>query len=155
MTAMIRAAFAVLALALASGAAHAQVYKCVDANGKTVYSQSPCPSSAKSTTIDSRPAPIAPAPAAKAKDSDPRKAEQEFKKRQLEEQEAEKKAAAKSEESAQKKENCERARGSLAQYEAGGRITRFKPNGEREFLTDDEMAQEKARAQALVQQWCN
>jgi len=139
----------------AAGAAHAQVYKCVDANGKTVYSQARCPASAKSKTLDAHPAPSSPTPAAaKGGDADPRKADAEFRKRQLEEKEAEKKASEKNAEAQTKQENCQRARGALAQYEAGGRITRFKANGEREFLSDDEVAQEKGRAQSLVQEWC-
>src|SRR5690349_2149492 len=87
---------------LLSTQAHAQVYKCVDAKGKTVYSQSPCPASSKSTTIEAKPAASAPAPSASSAPSkgpvDPRKANADFKKRQLEDAEAKKKAAAADEE---------------------------------------------------------
>jgi hypothetical protein len=156
------ATFLFCGFALLFGAqAHAQVYKCVDAKGKTVYSQSPCPANTKSKTLEANPTPPAPASAAAPSSSapakgpaDPRKADAEFKKRQLEEQEAKKKAAASNEETKAKQENCGRAKGSLAQYEAGGRITRYNPKGEREFLTDEEIAREKARAQDLVQQYC-
>lgn len=138
--------------------AHAQVFKCVDAKGKTVYSQSPCPSTSKSKTIEANPAPTAAAPSSSSSAPkgpvDPRKADAEFKKRQLEEQEAKKKAAASDEEAKVKQENCGRAKGSLAQYEAGGRITRYNAKGEREFLSDEEIARERARAQDLVSQYC-
>jgi len=146
-----------IALFLFAAHANAQVYKCVDAKGKTVYSQSPCPANSKSKTLDATPAPSASAPSSSAPakgPADPRKANAEFKKRQLEEEEAKKKAAASDEEAKTKQENCGRAKGSLAQYEAGGRITRYNAKGEREFLTDEEIAREKTRAQDLVQQYC-
>ena len=153
------AAFLACGLAmLFAGQAHAQVYKCVDARGKTVYSQSPCPASSMSTTIESKPAPSAPAASSSSAPAkgptDPRKANADFKKRQLEDEEKKKKAAAADEEAKVKQENCGRAKGSLAQYEAGGRITRYNAKGEREFLSDDEIAREKARAQDLVSQYC-
>ena len=135
--------------------AHAQVYKCVDPRGKTVYSQSPCPATSKSKTLEASPPPASAAPASPAKGpSDPRKANAEAKKRQLEEQEAKKKAAASDEEAKVRQENCGRAKGALAQYEAGGRITRFNAKGEREFLSDEDIAREKARAQDLVKEYC-
>ena len=48
-----------------AGTVQAQINKCVDAAGKTVYSQSPCPRDARSTTLRST-APASPAPAARA-----------------------------------------------------------------------------------------
>jgi len=50
------------ALSLLAAGAQAQVYKCVDASGKTAYSQSPCPGSARSAPV-ARAAPPAPAAA--------------------------------------------------------------------------------------------
>ena len=138
------------AIAFGCSAAQAQVYKCVDAQGKTVYSQSACPGTAKSTTIDSRPAPVAPA----AKSSDPRKADAEFKKRQLEagkEQEKEQKA---SEEKAAKKVNCAAAQQQLQLYQSGQRLSRLNPSGERYYLDEKDIAAETAKAQQAVQQWC-
>ena len=38
-------------LSLCAASAQAQVFKCVDGSGKTVYSQSPCPKDARSTTL--------------------------------------------------------------------------------------------------------
>src|SRR3990172_3843417 len=62
-TPMIRTSFLLGAL-LAAGAAQAQVHKCVDTGGKTVYSQVPCPKASKATTLQ-RTAPAVPqAPAA-------------------------------------------------------------------------------------------
>src|SRR5450759_1975828 len=77
--------------------AHAQVNKCVDAAGKTVYSQGACPKGTKASRI-SAPPPVSAGAAAKsgdaAKGGGPKTAaelEQEFRKRQQEQAEARKK----------------------------------------------------------------
>jgi uncharacterized protein DUF4124 len=142
---------AVFALALP---AHAQVYKCV-VGGRTIYSQTPCPANSQSTTIR-RSGPTDPAPGAGKSGAPMTAAEQEqaFRKRQQEQQAAAKKQGEKAAESQQKQENCSNARSQLAQFEAGGRITRFDEKGERTYLGDDEIEQEKSRARALVDQWC-
>ena len=57
--AMIRIVLFAFAM-LAAAAAQAQVYKCLDASGKTVYRQDPCPPSMKPETM-SKPG-FAPAP---------------------------------------------------------------------------------------------
>jgi hypothetical protein len=164
MTGTLLAVALALAASLPAGRAHAQVYKCVDAAGRTVYSQTPCPASAKSTTLSrtapSTPAPDAGADAAKAgaaKDGAPRNAaeqEQAFRKRLQEQQEAQKKDAQKLADAKEKEQNCSSARSQLAQYEGGGRIARFDDKGERTYLGDDEINREKARIRALVDLWC-
>ena len=55
--------FAILAPALVQ----AQVYKCLDANGVTVYRQDPCPPSMKRETMQK--GTVTPAPAVPAADS--------------------------------------------------------------------------------------
>lgn len=144
-----RAALLAAGCLLAAGA-QAQVYKCVDAGGKTVYSQAPCPSGDKSKTLSTQTPPAA-APSGGKSAND---AEMEFRKRQLARDEADKKAAQAASEDKQKQENCNRARASVAQLQAGGRLSRYNANGEREFLGDAELQQEKTRSQALVDQWC-
>ena len=139
-----------IVLAAGCTAAHAQVYKCVDAQGKTVYSQSACPGTAKSTTIDSRPAPSAPA----AKSSDPRKADAEFKKRQLEAEKEQEKEQKASQEKEAKKVNCAAAQQQLQLYQSGQRLSRLNPSGERYYLDEKDIAQETAKAQQAVTQWC-
>ena len=165
---MIRLALFVLALLAAAGA-QAQVYKCVDANGRVIYSQNPCPSNTKSGAItrhvDAAPA----APADKAakgdaakgeagKKSGPKTAaeqEQEFRKRQQDQAKAAKEAAQKTAEAQRKEESCNNARSRLAQYEAGGRVVRFNAQGERYYLEDAQIEQEKAKARADVAQSCS
>ncbi len=148
-------AAAVVAACLAPFA-QAQVYKCID-GGRTVYSQIPCPANAKSTTI-SRTAPSGPAPgtdeSGKAAPGTAAEQEQAFRKRLQAGQEAQKKETAKLEAEKEKQENCNTARSQLAQYEIGGRISRTSPRGERYFLDDQQIDQEKARARSLVDQWC-
>ncbi len=166
---MIRIAlFAFTLLSVAS--AQAQVYKCVDAGGKIVYLQDPCPANMKPGTMSRKPTPApaaAPADSAAkggaakgdaAKKSGPKNAaeqEQEFRKRQQDRDKAAKESTLKSAETQRKEENCRIAQQNLAQYEIGGRITRASPQGERYYLDDAQAEQEKAKARADVAQACN
>jgi Skp family chaperone for outer membrane proteins len=165
---MIRIALFAVAFLAAAGA-QAQVYKCVDAAGKVVYSQDPCPANMKSDTM-SRNRPSAPAAppadssadkAAKgdaAKSAAPKTAaeqEQAFRKRQQDQAKAAKESQQKSAETQRKEENCRGARERLAQYEIGGRLSRINAQGERYYLDDAQVEQDKARARADVALACN
>ena len=164
---MIRTAVFVFAsLSLAS--ANAQVYKCIDAAGKVVYSQNPCPANTKSGTVTRRVDRPSAAPAegsadraAKgdaAKKTGPKttvEQEQDFRKRQQDQAKATRESSAKSAEAQRKAENCRTSRERLAQYEIGGRMTRINPQGERYYLEDAQIEQEKARARSDVAQACN
>ncbi len=138
------------AATLGAASAHAQVYKCVDSAGNAVYSERPCPTGTQSSTI-SKGVPGAPV-ASPSKSA----AEQElgFRRRQKEQEESQKKTAQSEEQAKLKEENCRRAREQSAQFAAGSRIARVDEKGERYFLDDDQIAQEKGRAQSLVDQWC-
>ena len=140
--------------------AWAQVYKCVDGAGKTVYSQSPCTGGAKSEAIRQA-VPRAPTNAttsdAAAKSTGPKtpaEQELEFKKRRLEQAEAAKKSQDKANEDQSKIENCKAARAALVSLDAGGRQARTNENGERYFLDDSQLAQEKERARKAADSWC-
>ena len=160
---MIRAAlFAVAFLAVSS--AQGQVHKCVDAAGKVIYTQDPCPANTKPGSISRS---VIPAPAAApagsaakgeaAKSSAPKTAaeqEQAFRKRQQDQAKAAKESDQKSAEVQRKEENCRHARERLAQYDIGGRMTRINPQGERYYLEDAQIEQEKARARTDVAQSC-
>jgi len=141
---MVRIAlFAVAFLVVSS--AQAQVYKCVDSSGKTIYSQDPCPANTKSGTISrSGPsAPAAPSPDSTAdkaaagdaaKTAAPKTAaeqEQAFRKRQQDQAKAAKESGQKDAEAQRKAEACRNARDRLAQYEIGGRLSRINAQGER------------------------
>jgi hypothetical protein len=170
---MIRFALSAIAF-LAVSSAHAQVYKCVDANGKVIYSQNPCPANTKPGTMSrnvlSVPAPAAPSAdstdssAGKAAKSDAAKSaapktaaeqEQAFRKRQQDQAKAAKDAGQKAAEAQQKAESCRNARERLAQYEIGGRLSRINAQGERYYIDDAQVEQEKARARADVALYCN
>jgi hypothetical protein len=170
---MVRIAlFAVAFLVVSS--AQAQVYKCVDSSGKTIYSQDPCPANTKSGTMSrSGPsAPAAPSPdstadkAAKgdaAKSAAPKTAapmtaaeqEQAFRKRQQDQAKAAKESGQKDADAQRKAEACRNARDRLAQYEIGGRLSRINAQGERYYLEDAQVEQEKAQARADIARVCN
>jgi len=167
---MIRiAVFVFASLSLAS--ANAQVHKCIDASGKIIYSQDPCPANTKSGTVTRRvdrpsAAPAA-APAAGSADKAAKgdaartgpkttaEQEQDFRKRQQDQAKAAKESGEQTAEAQRKEENCRAARQRLAQYEIGGRLTRVNPQGERYYLEDAQIEQEKARARSDVAQACN
>jgi hypothetical protein len=164
----------VSAAALAAGSAHAQVYKCVDEKGKTVYSQTPCPSGANATQLEGKPptgarrspyggeTPAASADPAKPAAKDDAKApakppptpEEAFQKRQQERADEDRKAAEKVAADARKQEDCRRAKEQVAQFDIGGRIARLDDKGERYFLDDNQVAAERARAQQIVNDTC-
>jgi hypothetical protein len=163
---MIRTALFAIAF-LASAGAQAQVHKCVDAGGKIVYSQDPCPASMKSGTM-SRNVLSAPAAspadspadkaAAAAKSTSPKTAaehEMEFRKRQQEQAKAAKDSGQKAAEAQRKADACRNARERVAQYDIGGRLSRINAQGERYYMDDAQVEQEKARARADVALYCN
>jgi hypothetical protein len=163
---MIRTALFAIAF-LASAGAQAQIHKCVDAGGKIVYSQDPCPANMKSGTMSRN---VLSAPAASPADSPADKAagaakstapktaaeqEMEFRKRQQDQAKASKQSQQKSAEAQAKEQNCRNARERLAQYEIGGRLSRINAQGERYYMDDAQIEQEKARARADIAQACN
>jgi len=148
-----RTAFLVVA-ALLTAPASAQVYKCVDGSGKTVYAQVPCPTGQAAKVISSTPAPAAEPTDAKPGAKPPANPEQEFRKRQAERAEADKKAAEEEAKTKQRQEACTRAREAVAQFDMGGRFAGVDAKGERYFYDDNRIAQEKARAQQLVSENC-
>ena len=160
---MIRIALFAVAFLVASSA-QAQVRKCVDAEGKIIYTQDPCPANTKpgsiSRSVIQTPAAAPADSAAKgeaAKSAAPKTAaeqEQAFRKRQQDQAKAAKESEQKSAEAQRKEENCRNARERLTQYEIGGRQTRINEKGERYFLEDAQIEQEKARARTDVAQSC-
>jgi len=166
---MIRIALLAVAYLVASSA-QAQVRKCVDAEGKIIYTQDPCPANTKPGSISRS---VIQAPAAAPADSAakgdagksdaPKSAapktaaeqEQAFRKRQQDQAKAAKESEQKSAEAQRKAENCRNARERLTQYEIGGRQSRINAQGERYYLDDSQIDQEKARARADVALSCN
>ncbi len=155
-------ALALLGSAWLVAASAAPMYKWTDADGKIHYSDQPPPASVKEgVTVkpgkQSAPVPKAAAgekavPTAKAKTYVEEEAE--FRKRKVEEAEREAAEKKKAEDAAQQKQNCERARAQLANLQAGGRLTRINAQGEREFLSDAEIAQAAETAKKSADSWC-
>ena len=157
------------ALSVFAAGAQAQVYKCIDASGKTTYLQSPCPSGAKSTaisqTVPPAPPPVEPAAGAggaekagkAAKASGPKTAaelEQDFRKRKQEQEKAREKEEQKLAETKAREENCRNSRLHVINLESGARQVRVDEKGNRNVLDEGQVEQEKANARKLVEQWC-
>ncbi len=161
---MIRTALFAVSLLVVSSA-QGQVHKCLDTAGKVIYTQDPCPANTKpgaiSRSVIQTPAAAPAESAAKgdaAKGAAPKTAaeqEQAFRKRQQDQAKAAKESEQKSAEAQRKLDNCRNARERLTQYEIGGRQTRIDEKGERYYLEDAQIEQEKARARADVAQSCN
>ncbi len=145
--------------------AAAQTYKWTDPDGKIHYSDQPPPSTVKDESVIKRaknapPPPAAAATGEKGKNAAPKAAtpteqEAEFRKRQVANAEKEAAEKKKADEAAEKKTNCDAAKGQLANLQAGGRITRNNAKGEREFMSDQEVAQEIERGKKAAASWCN
>jgi len=157
------------ALSVFAAGAQAQVYKCVDASGRTTYLQSPCPSGAKSTaisqTVPPAPPPVEPAAGAggaekagkAAKASGPKTAaelEQDFRKRKQEQEKAREKEEQKLAETKAREENCRNSRLHVINLESGARQVRVDEKGNRNVLDEGQVEQEKANARKRVEQWC-
>ena len=156
---------ALIGLVLMSATAQAQVNKCVDASGKTVYLQGPCPKGAKSSAVAvEKSAPVAAAKdggaaedGGAAKSTGPKttaELEQDFRKRQQEQADAQKKEAEKLAAAKASQENCDAARRQVASYNLGGRQSSIDDKGERVFLDDSQVAQARARAEKAVSDFC-
>jgi hypothetical protein len=147
----------VLALGFA-GVASAQLYKWIDKNGHIQYGDTPPTDAQKVTRLKAPPPGSAPAPAAPAtpdaKKEKPLTPEQAFQKRQQERAEAEQKAEKERAEADQKRANCDLAQANLRQFQTGQRIASVNAAGERVYLDDDQRAQQQARAEQAVAQWC-
>jgi len=131
----------VLAMGLATTAT-AQLYKYVDKDGKTVYSDQP-PAGVDSKQVNSAgrgATPAAPPKTAVERDKDLDKGRKES-------AEKAKKAGEESDRASQSDQRCAITRSNHAMYTEGGRIQKTNDKGERELMTDSEIeaAREKAR----------
>jgi hypothetical protein len=137
----------VLAIALClAPAAFAQLYKYVDKDGKTVYSDQP-PPNADSKQLNVQTGTSSPTAAPKSaldRDKDAQKARDD----------TAKKTADASKAQAQKDQACQAAKDNYAVYAAGGRMQRTNANGEREFLSDDEIDAGREKAQKQMDEAC-
>jgi len=133
------------ALAVAS-IASAQLYKYVDKDGKTVYTDQPPPNAdSKQVNVQTGTSSGAPAPKGFV---------ERDKELQKGRDEAAKKSADAAKAQAQKDQICQSARENYAQYANGGRVVRTDANGEREFLSDDQIDAAREKAQKQMDEAC-
>ena len=141
----------VLAAACIVPPAMAQLYKYVDKDGKTVYSDQP------PANVDSKQLRLNAAPAAESATAPAKSALQKDKDLDKGRKEAADKAK-KGEEEAKRvqanEQRCADARSNLQVYEQGGRLMKRTESGERVFLEEKEIATEKEKARNLVEQAC-
>lgn len=147
----------VLAIVLAVAfvpVAGAQLYKYVDKDGKTVYTDQPPPNvDTKIVNVPrSPPPPVAPAKDAAAKTAVAKDKEAEKGREQAKEKEKKQEEAADKQRLAEQR--CTQARTLLQQYTAGGRIARYTEKGERVYLSDEEIAAGRDKARREVEESC-
>jgi hypothetical protein len=140
-----------LLVALACAPAGAQVYKWVDANGVTHYSEKP-PETGKAKEVPLREASPAGADAKTAPDASLQERERAFRQRLAERQQAEAKQA---KDKAAREEDCKRARLHLADMNHSPMLYDLNDKGERVYMSDEQRAQTIAASQEDYNQHCN
>lgn len=152
--------------------ATAEIYKWRDTNGIIRYSDVPPPSNIKQESMSGKKlvTPTGQAPLAevegdatvainKLKADDLKKApptkEEAAAKRAKEAEENKKLEAQKKAELEIKQENCKLAKSKLATFVNGGRMSKINDKGEREFLSDADIAKGRVDAKNEVDKYCN
>jgi len=136
-------------------------WKWRDKGGQVQYSDLPPPSGVAEQDILQRPSGgqrhMPPLPAASAASAiTPRTVDPELeaKRKKAEQDESAKKKAQDDKVAASRAESCQRAKSYLRTLDDGIRITRTKPNGEREFLDDKQRAEEVQRTRGVIASDC-
>jgi uncharacterized protein DUF4124 len=137
-------AFAILSLL--APLAGAELYKYVDKNGRTVYSDQP-PVSGESKQISANGGSAAPPKTAIEKDKELDKGRKESREKQEKGEKAEKAAR-------EQEQRCSQARQNQQAVNEGGRLYKYNDKGEREFMSDEEIAAAQQRAQRDVDEAC-
>ncbi len=142
--------------------ANAQIYKWVDKDGSVRYTDTPPPNSVKKvTTISNKKDPAVSAPQPKsdalktapaAEDTSPEALAK--KRRELAEIEKKNKEQ-KDAEAESNRLNCASAKANLETYSQGGRIYKMNDKGEREYYSDQGLADGLAQAKQNIQKYCN
>ncbi len=137
----------VLAIACAlAPLASAQLYKYVDKNGKTVYTDQP-PPDAEAKPMANVPPPAAPSKSYVERDKELQKGRDKAK-------DDAKKADEKSKYEAAKAERCRQATEAARIYEQGGRLQKRNTAGESEFMSDDEIEAARQKSRREVEEAC-
>ena len=143
----VRAISIVTLALLAAGTLHgAEVFRYIDENGNVAYSDRPIGQNAESIVITTN-APIVP-PRAAAPAQPETTTPEETGDRQRREPTPEERAA-------DRAANCTIARERNERYAISRRLFRELPDGEREYLSDAQIDEARARAAADVEEWCD
>lgn len=143
--------------------AQADLYKWKDKTGRVNYTDTPPPAYVKVDNIKAKAAVTNSSTAVKSLDKDGKeiikeadnKLDQDAAKRQQGAEEQKKVDAKKAEEQKAKELNCLTARQNLASLTNGGRIYKTKDNGEREYMSNQDINQGKQSAQQEVNKFCS
>ena len=140
----------VLALACAvAPLASATLYKYVDKDGKTVYSDTPPPGA------DAKPLHVIPSSGGGGPATKPAATlDKELEKGRALAKDREKKQEIEEKNQKIAEQRCEQARDNLRTYTDGGRLFKYDAKGEREFLTDEEIEAARVKAQKDVDESC-
>jgi hypothetical protein len=137
----------VLALACAiAPLAAAQLYKYVDKDGKTVYSDQP------PANVDSQQLHVSTGTSSGSKSYVAR--DKELDKTREADKERDKKKEVTAENARLAEERCNIAQSNLRTYSDGGRLFKYNAQGEREVMNDDEISTERDKAQKQVDEAC-
>ena len=150
----------VLAIAIAiafAPLAGAEMYKYVDKNGKTVYTDQP-PANVDSKPVHMPKSVTAPA-AAPSKDVAAGNKSAVTKDKELDKAREQAKGQQKKQEEAAEKERlaeqrCTQARTAFRQFSEGGRIVKYNEKGERVYLGDAEIESGREKARQEVEEAC-
>ena len=158
---LLRVLMCAMSLAFAAGAA-AQAYRWVDQDGKVRYGDTP-PPGVKATPLkmpQGGGASVAPAASdAAAKGAakgplTPAEQEKEFRKRQADAQKSAARAEQEQRDAQARIDNCNRAQTALRTLESGQRVMITDKQGERYYLSDEEIARQTAVARQQVSDSC-
>jgi hypothetical protein len=138
------------------GSSFAQIYKWVDAQGVTHYSQSPpAPGQGKAQVLNVPDAATATTPGQGAADQNWQEKDREFRERQAKAADLRRQAEEKAErDEAQRHRACQQARAAVDQLTRQGRIFNVNEKGERVYLSDDDRARGLQDANQQVAQYC-
>jgi hypothetical protein len=136
-----------VALALAPFAS-AELYKYIDANGKTVYTDQP------PVAVDSKQVKVQESSPAGAAQKSALDRDKEIQKARDKSRDEAKKAEVAAKNAQIAEERCNQATARYNALAQGGRISKFNQQGEREMMGDDEIEAEKEKARAQMEEAC-
>lgn len=128
--------------------ASAELYKYIDANGKTVYTDQP------PVTVDSKQVKVQQSSPVGTPEKSAVEREKDLEKLRSKSREEAKKTEVAEKNAQINQERCNQATARYNSLAQGGRISKFNQQGDREMMGDDEIEAEKQKAQVQMQEAC-